>query len=115
MIWHVRAAPLPAAVERVLLREGTPEAPGRVLYEFPLANVVPELGVITQASTPTPYAGLVPFTELWDLVQRQPVVFEVVFGGGAPPLHGSLTKAQRGWTVTRTGSVSDWSPGAAPA
>ena len=97
VIWHVRAAPLPAAVERVRLREGTREAPGRILYEFPVTNVVPESGVITQVFTRTPYAGLVPFTELWDLVQRQPVVYEVVFAGAAPPLHiGPLNRTSAG-------------------
>ena len=97
VIWHVRAAPIPAAVARVLLREGMREAPGRVLYEFPLANVVADSGVITQVFTPTPYAGLVPFNELWDLIQRQPVVFEIVFAGGALPLHiGPLDRTSAG-------------------
>jgi hypothetical protein len=95
--WHVRMAPVSAAVARVLLREGTREAPGRVLYEFPLVNVVPDSGVITQVFTPTPYAGRVPFAELWDLIQRQAVLFEVVFAGGAPPLHiGPLDRTSAG-------------------
>ena len=97
VIWHVRATPLPADVARVLLREGTREAPGRVLYEFPLVNAVAESGVITQAFTRTPYAGPLPFAELWDLVGRQPVVFEIAFAGGAPPLHiGPLGRTSAG-------------------
>jgi hypothetical protein len=99
VLWHVRASPLPAPVARVLLREGTPQAPGRVLYEFPLTNAVADSGVITQVFVRTPYAGQVPFAELWELIQRQPVSFEVVFAGAAPPLLiGPLG---------RTGS-SDW-------
>ena len=99
VVWHVRASPLPAQATRVFLREGTPDAPGRVLYEFPLTNAVAESGVITQVFVRIPYAGQVPFEELWELVQRQPVSFEVVFGGGAPPL--------RIGPLNRTGS-SDW-------
>lgn len=86
VMWHVRASPLPAAATRVLLRAGSPEAPGRLLYEFPLVNAVPDSGVITQVFSRTPYAGGVPFAELWDLVQREPVLFEVVLAGGTAPL-----------------------------
>ena len=97
VIWHVRVAPLPAAAARVVLREGTREAPGRVLYEFPLVNVVPDSGVVTQVFTRTAYAGRVPFAELWELLQRQPVVFEVAFAGGAPPLRiGPLDRTSAG-------------------
>lgn len=99
VMWHVRASPLPAPATRVFLREGTPEAAGRVLYEFPLTNAVADSGVITQVFTRTPYAGTVPFAELWDLVQRQPVSFEVVFASDLPAL--------RMGPVNRTGS-SDW-------
>jgi hypothetical protein len=86
VIWHVRATPMPGQATRVLLREGTPQAPGRVLYEFPLTNAVPATGVITASLVPVPYAGQVPFAEIWDLLQRQPVSFEVVFTGAVAPL-----------------------------
>ena len=97
VMWHLRSSPLPAPATRVLLREGTPEAPGRVLYDFPLVNPVPDLGVITQVFTRAPYDGEVPFTELWDLVQRQPVSFEIVFAGGVAPLRiGPLSLTSSG-------------------
>src|SRR5687767_5565632 len=78
-VWHLRAVPLPGRAARVSLRQGTPDSPGRVLYEFPLLNAVPESGVITQVFVQTPYAGAVPFAELWELVQREPVIMEAVF------------------------------------
>ncbi|HET8646126.1 MAG TPA: hypothetical protein VFO85_11590 [Vicinamibacteria bacterium] len=97
VMWHVRASPLPAPATRVTLREGTPDAPGRVLYEFPLVNAVADSGVITQVFTRTAYAGQVPFAELWDLVQRQPVSMEVVFTGDVPPLRvGPLSRTSSG-------------------
>ena len=97
VLWHVRASPLPAAATRVFLREGTADTPGRLLYEFPLMNAVPESGVITQAFAGVPHAGPVPFAELWELVQRQPVSFEIVFGSGPPPLRiGPLNRAGSG-------------------
>lgn len=86
VIWHLRAAPLAGRVTRVSLRQGTPGSPGRVLYEFPVVNPVPESGVITQVFVRTPYAGAVPFAELWELVQREPVTFEAVFDSNAEPL-----------------------------
>ena len=99
VLWHVRVSPLAAPATRVLLREGRPAAPGRVLYDFPLLNAVPPSGVVTQVFVRTPYAGQVPFAELWDVIQRQPVFFEVVLAGDAPPVAlGPLE---------RTGS-SDW-------
>ena len=86
MLWHVRVAPLPAPATRVLLREGAPDSLGRVLYEFPLTNAVAEAGIITQVSVRTPYAGPVPFAEFWNVLQLQPVSFEVTFAGDASPV-----------------------------
>jgi hypothetical protein len=86
VLWHVRVTPLPAPATRVLLREGAPDALGRVLYEFPLTNAVADTGIITQVFVRTPYAGQLPFAALWELLQRQPVSFEVTFAGDAPPV-----------------------------
>ena len=86
VLWHVRVTPLPAPATRVLLREGAHDSLGRVLYEFPLTNAVADTGVIAQAFVRTPYAGQVPFAELWELLQRQPVSFEVTFAGDASPV-----------------------------
>jgi hypothetical protein len=99
VLWHVRASPLAAPAVRVSLREGTPEAPGRVLYDFPLINAVADSGVVTQVFVRAPYAGQVSFAELWELVQRKPVSFEVVFAADALPV--------RIGPLGRTGS-SDW-------
>lgn len=62
-------------------------------------NSVPESGVITQVFVRTAYAGEVPFAEIWELVERQPVSFEVVFDGDVRPLVVG--------PLIRTGS-SDW-------
>jgi hypothetical protein len=70
-----------------------------VLYEFPLTNAVADTGVITQVFVRTPYAGQVPFAELWELLLRQPVSFEITFAGEAP--------AVRVGPLGRTG-FSDW-------
>ena len=86
VVWHLRVAPFVGRARTASLRQGPPQAPGRVLYEFPLVNSVSESGVITQAFVRTAYAGKVPFAELWELVQRQPVSFEVVFDGDVRPL-----------------------------
>jgi hypothetical protein len=86
MLWHLRVAPFGGRARVVSLRQGPPEAPGRVLYEFPLLNSVSESGVLTQVFVRTAYAGEVPFAELWDLIQHQPVSFEVVFDGDVQPL-----------------------------
>jgi hypothetical protein len=86
VIWHLRVAPFVGRARTASLRQGPPEAPGRVLYEFALVNSVPESGVITQVFVRTAYVGQVPFTELWELVQRQPVSFEVLFDGDVRPL-----------------------------
>jgi hypothetical protein len=95
VIWHVRVAPFAGTVRSVSLRQGPPEAPGRLLYEFPLVNSVPASGVITQVFVRTAYAGRVPFAELWELVQRQPVSFEVLFEGNVRPLAvGPLIRTQ---------------------
>jgi hypothetical protein len=99
ILWHVRVAPVPGTPRAAVLREGPPEAPGRRLYEFPLVNSVPESGVVTQVFVRTPYAGEVPFDELWELVQNEPVSFEVLFDGDVPP--------RRIGPLLRTGS-SDW-------
>jgi hypothetical protein len=85
ILWHVRVAPLPGTARTVVLREGPPGAPGRLLYTFPILNPVPASGVVTQVFVRTPYAGAVPFSELWDLVQSRSVSFEVVFEGEARP------------------------------
>jgi hypothetical protein len=97
--WHLRAAPSAARARAVLLRQGPPGAPGRLLIQFPLLNAVSESGVITQVFVQTPYAGEIPFAELWELIQREPVSFEVVFDGDAAPL--------RVGPLLRTNS-SDW-------
>ena len=102
VLWYVRVAPLPAPATRVLLREGTTGSSGRVLYEFPLTNAVAEAGVITQVSVRTPYAGQVPFAELWELLQRQPASFEVTFAGDPSPV--------RIGPLGRTG-FNDWEEG----
>jgi hypothetical protein len=99
VLWHVRLDGATAPATRVLLREGLPQTPGRVLYEFPLTNAVPASGVVTQVFTRTRYAGQVPFAELWDLIQSQPVSFEVQFSGDSPPV--------RVGPLGRTGG-SDW-------
>jgi hypothetical protein len=85
-LWHLRVAPFVGRARIVSLRQGPPEAPGRLLYQFALVNSVPESGVITQVFVRTPYAGEVPFAELWELVQREPVSFEAVFDGDVRPL-----------------------------
>jgi hypothetical protein len=64
-----------------------------------VVNSVPESGVITQVFVRTAYAGEVPFAELWDLVQREAVSFEVVFEGDVRTL--------RVGPLLRTG-FSDW-------
>ena len=98
VLWHLRVAPAAGRARTVSLRQGPPQAPGRVLYEFPLVNSVTESGVITQVFTRAAYAGKVPFAELWELVQREPVSFEIVFEGDGRLVVGPLL---------RTGS-SDW-------
>ena len=102
VLWFVRVAPLPAPATRVLLREGAPDSQGRVLYEFPLTNAVADTGIITQVFVRTPYAGQIPFAELWELLLRQPVSFEVTFAGDASPV--------RIGPLARTG-FSDWEDG----
>jgi hypothetical protein len=99
VIWHLRASPFGGRARTVSLRQGPPEAPGRLLYQFPLLNSVPESGVLTQVFVRTPYAGEVPFAELWDLVQRDAVSFHAELDGDARPL--------RVGPLVRTGS-SDW-------
>jgi hypothetical protein len=99
VVWHLRIAPSVGRARVVSLRQGPPEAPGRVLYEFPLLNSVSESGVITQVFVRTAYAGEVPSAELWELIQRHPVSFEVVFDGDVRPL--------RVGPLLRTG-FSDW-------
>jgi hypothetical protein len=99
VVWHVRVTPFVTGARRVVLREGPPDAPGRVLYDFVVVNAVPASGVVTQVFTRTPYAGEVPSAELWELVQRQPVSFEILFDGDARPF--------RVGPLLRTGS-SDW-------
>ena len=99
VIWHVRATPFPGSARTVSLREGPPDAPGRLLYRFPVANAVPESGVLTQVFTRTPYAGEVPFAELWDRIQREPVSFHA-------ELESDATVVRIG-PLLRTGS-SDW-------
>ena len=99
VLWHVRMAPFAGRARTVSLRQGPPEAPGRLLYEFAVVNSVPASGVITQVFVRTPYAGEVPFAELWELIQRQPVSFEVVFDGDSRPLVVG--------PLSRTG-FSDW-------
>ena len=96
VVWHVRAEPsVVGRVRTVSLRQGSREAPGRVLYQFPLVNSVPASGVITQVFVRTAYAGEVPFAELWELIQRQPVFYEVAFEGDAQPLAvGPLVRTQ---------------------
>jgi hypothetical protein len=86
LLWHLRVAPFVGRARIVALRQGPPEAPGRLLYQFALVNSVPESGVITQVFVRTPYAGQVPFAELWELVQREPVSFEALFDGDVRPL-----------------------------
>ena len=99
LVWHVRAAPFVGRATTVSLRQGPPDAPGRLLYEFPLVNAVPDSGVLTQVFVRTPYAGTVPFSELWDLVQREPVSFHAVLDGDGGPL--------RAGPLVRSG-FSDW-------
>jgi hypothetical protein len=99
VLWQLRVAPFAAGARTVSLRLGPPELPGRLLYQFPLLNPVPESGVITQVFVRTPYAGAVPFAELWELIQREPVSFEAVFDGDMRPL--------RVGPLLRTAS-SDW-------
>jgi hypothetical protein len=86
VLWHVRVTPLTGRARTVSLRQGLPNAPGRLLYQFPLVNAVAESGVLTQVFVRTAYAGELPFAELWELVQREPVFFEVVFDGHVRPL-----------------------------
>ncbi len=99
VLWHVRVTPFAGTATTVVLRQGTPQAPGAVLYRFPVVNSAPDSGVLTQVFVRTAYAGEVPFDQLWDLVQSQPVSFEVVFDGGVAPL--------RIGPLLRTG-FSDW-------
>ena len=99
VIWHLRATPFVGRATSVSLRQGPPEAPGRVLYRFPLVNPVPESGVLTQVFVRTPYAGEVPFAELWELVQREAVSFHAELDGEVRPL--------RVGPLVRTG-FSDW-------
>jgi hypothetical protein len=99
VLWHLRAAPFTGRATVVSLRLGPPEAPGRLLYQFPLVNSVPDSGVLTQVFVRTAYAGEVPFAELWDLVQREPVSFHAVLDDGVRPL--------RVGPLLRTGS-RDW-------
>jgi hypothetical protein len=86
VVWHLRAAPFGGTAAAVSLRQGPPEAPGRLLYRFPLVNSVPQSGVLTQVFVRTPYAGEIPFAELWELVQREPVSFHAVLEADARPL-----------------------------
>jgi hypothetical protein len=99
VIWHFRVVPSSGNVTAVLLRRGTPGAPGRELYRFPLVNGVPASGVITQVFARTPYDGVMPFPDFWDLVQREPVSFFAEVDGGARLLSVG--------PLVRTGS-SDW-------
>jgi hypothetical protein len=99
ILWHVRVDASVGTATRAVLREGTPDAPGRVLYDFPLVNPVPASGVVTQVFVRTAYAGEIPFAELWELLGRQPVSFEVGFDGDVPPV--------RDGPLERSG-FSDW-------
>jgi hypothetical protein len=99
MTWHLRAAPSTARARSVALRQGPPGALGRLLIQFPLVNAVSDSGVITQVFVQTPFAGEVPFAELWELIQREPVSFDAVFEGDVAPL--------RVGPLLRTNS-SDW-------
>jgi len=99
VLWHVRVTSSAGTVRTVTLREGPPDAPGRLLYDFPLLNSVPPSGVVTQVFVRTAYAGEVPFAEVWELVQSHPVSFEVAFDGDVRPL--------RLGPLVRTGA-SDW-------
>ena len=99
VIWHLRAAPFTGTGTAVTLRRGTPEALGRELYRFPVVNAVPASGVITQVFVRTPYAGDVPFSDLWEIVQREPVTFFAELDG--------VVQTLRVGPLLRTGS-SDW-------
>jgi hypothetical protein len=98
VLWHVRVLPFAGRVTAVSLRQGPPQAPGRLLYRFPVVNSVPESGVITQVFVRTAYAGEVPFADLWDLVLREDVSFEAVFDD---------VRTLRVGPLLRTG-FSDW-------
>ena len=94
VMWHVRVAPPSNRAVHVSLREGTPESPGPILYEFPIANTVPDSGVLTQVFVRTPYAGAVPFSALWERAEREPVSFLVLIAGDAQALRiGPLVRA----------------------
>jgi hypothetical protein len=98
VLWHFRATPFVGRATTFSLRQGPPEAPGRLLYQFPLVNAVPDSGVVSQVFVRTPFAGEVPFAELWELLQREPVSFHAVLDGDVPLRVGPLL---------RTG-FSDW-------
>ena len=98
VIWPLRAAPFAGTATAVSLRRGPPETPGRVLYRFPLVDAVAASGVITQVFVRTPYAGEVPFAELWELVQREPVSLHAEIDG---------VRTLRVGPLLRTG-FSDW-------
>jgi hypothetical protein len=95
VLWQLRVAPFAGRATSVSLRQGTPEAPGRLLYRFPLVNSVPESGVLTQVFVRTAYSGDVPFAEMWELIQREPVSFEATFDGDVRPLRvGPLLRTE---------------------
>lgn len=70
--WEFRETSLAGPVTAVHLHEGTSEAVGRALYEFPFFGD----GSI-QAGGYVGYRGLVPFPELYDLASRGAVYVDV--------------------------------------
>jgi len=92
LLWAVREDPTSWPVTAVRLRAGTSDAPGVVLYDFPLLNAVPCAEVITQVFHLRPYDGATPFLALWDRLQSEPFYVEIVYEGslapkGIGPLH----------------------------
>ncbi len=83
--WSLNVDPRPDdTVKAVRLRVGTPAGPGEVLYDLPLPDK--RNPVVMLLYMEGPYAGEIPFDDLWNRVRRQPTFVEAVFAGESAPI-----------------------------
>ena len=95
VVWEVRVDPFAAPVTTVRLRLGTADAPGSTLCAFPFpAAEDDECGHVRMFVSAE--GSDLPFEELWQLIQREPVHVEVMLEDAVEPLAiGPLTPLQR--------------------
>jgi hypothetical protein len=95
VVWEVRVEPLDLPVSGVRLRLGTADRWGPPLCQFPLVDAEVERGTLIRMFV-NPDSQEIPLAELWDLIQREPVLVEVELEDSVQPLAiGPLRSAAR--------------------